>query len=177
MQKNLSCITVDPTQRNLIAESNSSAIRNYWKHPFATILHKVKFINQVPTVQVTNNNTITVSQLGLLPLNADISPKSATAHFFDGPHSAYTIYLGQLHDDDCIAILKINKSIFKNNEPVFQVPRNHQDSLWDIPISIYLHHGSHVIIKKDKTKIELNQYLRGCCFRPTPRTFLCTVKF
>ena len=54
--------------------------------------------------------------------------------------------------------------------------RNLDDGLWDIPIKKPLQHKALAIITKDKTKTELIQYLHGCCFIPTPRTFLRAIK-
>ena len=49
---------------------------------------------------------------------------------------------------------------------------NLDDGLWDIPIQKPFHHKVLAIITKEKTKTELIQYLHGCCFSTTPRTFL-----
>ena len=54
--------------------------------------------------------------------------------------------------------------------------RNPDDGLCDIPIKKPFQHKALAIITKDKTKTELIQYLRGCCFSPTPCTFLCAIK-
>ena len=45
-----------------------------------------------------------------------------------------------------------------------------------IPISRPLRYPSHEIISYQKTKIELIQYLHGCCFSPKPRTYLKAMK-
>ena len=37
-------------------------------------------------------------------------------------------------------------------------------------------HIAHEIITIDKTKTELIQYIHGCCFSPTPRTFLKSIE-
>ena len=54
--------------------------------------------------------------------------------------------------------------------------RNPDNGLWDIPIKKHFKHKALAIITKDKTKTELIQYLHGCCFSPTPRTFLRAIK-
>ena len=43
-------------------------------------------------------------------------------------------------------------------------------------VSISFRHRAHVIITRDKTKIELIHYLHGWCFRFTPKTFLKAIK-
>ena len=54
--------------------------------------------------------------------------------------------------------------------------RNPGDGLWDIPIKKPFQHKALAIIIRDKKKTELIQYLHGCCFSPTPRTFLRAIK-
>ena len=48
--------------------------------------------------------------------------------------------------------------------------------LWDIQIKKTFQHKALAIITKYKTKTELIQYPHGCCFSPTPRTFLRAIK-
>ena len=94
-------------------------------------------------------------------------------HVFDGLHSASLISLCQLCDDDCVAILYKNViNIIKSKTLILKGHRNNIDFLWGIPISIPVRHRAMAIIPKEKTKIELIQYIHGCFFSPTPRTFL-----
>ena len=94
-------------------------------------------------------------------------------HIFDGLQSASLISLGQLCDDECVAILDKNEIIvLKVKTLILKGHRNKTDAVWGIPISIPVAHHAMAIITKEKTKAELIQYLRGCCISPTPRTFL-----
>ena len=87
------------------------------------------------------------------------------------------ISLGQLCDDDRVAILDKNEiDILKGKRLILKGNGNNKDGLWDIPISITVRHCAIAIITKEKTKTELIQYLHGFCFSPTPRTFLKTIK-
>ena len=96
---------------------------------------------------------------------------------FDGLHSASLISLGQLCDDDCIAILDKNEiNILKDSKIILKGRRNKTDGLWDIPISRPLRHQSHAIITWYQTKAELIQYIHGCCFSPAPRNFLNAIE-
>ena len=54
--------------------------------------------------------------------------------------------------------------------------RNPDNGLWYIPIKKPFQHKALAIITKDKTKTDLIKYLHGCCFSPTPRTFLRAIK-
>ena len=94
------------------------------------------------------------------------------SHIFDGLHSALLISLGQLCDDDCIAILYKNGiNILKYSKLILKRHRNKTYGLWDTPISRPLIHWSHTVITGDNKKTELIQYLHGCCFSPTSRNF------
>ena len=54
--------------------------------------------------------------------------------------------------------------------------RNLDNGIWYIPIENPIRHKDLAIITRDKMKTELIQYLHGCCFSPTPRTFLRAIK-
>jgi hypothetical protein len=102
------------------------------------------------------------------------------------------IWLGQLCDDNCIAILDKSKiQVYKNSTCILTGPHNPSDGLWDI--SVPTSHPSvkvtvpttgtqsqqvnaiiqqaHAIICKDMTKSALAQYLYGCCGSPVPSTW------
>ena len=74
-------------------------------------------------------------------------------HTFDGLHSASVIYLCQLCDSDCIAILDKNEiNILKYKTLILKGHRSNIYGLWDIPISRPLIHRAHAIITRDKGK-------------------------
>ena len=113
------------------------------------------------------------TRTGKIPLASSLSYHFKKAHIFDGLHSASLISLGKMCDDDCVAILdKKDINIIKGKTLILKGHRNKIDVLWDIPISIPVRHLAMAIIAKDKTNIELIQYLHGLCFSPTPRNFL-----
>ena len=66
--------------------------------------------------------------------------------------------------------------VIKDSRVVMQGNRNLEDGLWDIPIEKPICHKALAIITRDKMKKELIQYLHGCCFSPTPLTFLRAIK-
>ena len=104
-------------------------------------------------------------------------PCKKCTHFFDGLHSASLISLFQLCKYDNIEILDKNEmKILKEKKLILKLHRHKTYGLWHIPISITLGHCDHVIITRDKTKIELIQCLHGCYFRPTPINFLKAIK-
>ena len=59
-----------------------------------------------PTVQLTKNETMSATITGDIPLESSLSAHENKAHIFDGLHSASLIYLGQMFDGECVAILE-----------------------------------------------------------------------
>ena len=83
------------------------------------------------------------------------------------------IFLVQLCDDECVAILDKNEiNILKGKTLNLKEQRNKTGVLWGIPISRPVMHCAMAIITREKTKTELIQYLHKYCFNPTPITFL-----
>ena len=74
--------------------------------------------------------------------------------------------IGQLCDDDCIAIFSKNDlDIFKNKQLVLQGKHNKTDGLWDVPVTPTVknhEHSINFIVHKKKSKLELAQYLHAC---------------
>jgi hypothetical protein len=140
-----------------------------------------------------NNATVHASQAGLLPLHPSLSDKAATAHVLDGITNSSLISLGQLCDDNCIAVFtKHNMHVYKDKLCVLTGTRNQRDGLWDIPLvspsspiaaapSPSLQSqpptlAAHAIIRKDMTKTALAQYLYGCCGSPVMSTWQRAIK-
>jgi hypothetical protein len=129
-----------------------------------------------------NSSTIQASQAGKLPFHPSLSDKATTAHVLNGITNSSLINLGQLCDDDCIAIFTKQKMhVCKNKMCVLSGTRNHTDGLWDIPLattslsSLSLAptpvFAANAIIRKDMTKTALAQYLYGCCSSPVLSTW------
>jgi hypothetical protein len=122
-----------------------------------------------PTVMLPDGTHIQAMHSGLLPFHPSLSNKVKTAHVLDGITNASQISVGQLCDNDCIAVIdkKLIK-IFKNNKCILEGQRNTRDGLWDIaipsadarpPHQAPPAHQLNVIIRKNQSKTELVQYL------------------
>ena len=141
------------------------------------VLTNVMDTRDGPTVQLPNNETTRAAIAAKHTLENSLSAHAKNAQIFDGLHSASLISLGQLCDNDCIYILDKNKiNILKGKTLIFKGHRNKTYGLWDIPISIQVRNFALSIIKIDKTKTELIQYLHECCFSLIPRTLLKAIK-
>ena len=92
-------------------------------------------ISPGPTVTLPNNEQISSTEQGQLPLHSKLSNTALTAAVLPGLQSSSLISLGQLCDDDCDILLN-KKSLFvvKDNELMMEGLRNKGDKLWDIPI-------------------------------------------
>ena len=154
----------------------SSSSSDWWNKDAHTLLD-VQTTSNGATVQLPDSSSISATAVGRLPVPASLTALATNTHIFDDLNSASLISLGQLYDDDCIAILDKHKiQIIKESKVVMQGHRNPNDGLWDIPIKKPSQHKALAIITKDKTKKELIQYLHGCCFSPNPRTVLPAIK-
>ena len=128
-------------------------------------LSNVKATPFGPTVVLPNSTDIQATHSGQLPFHPSLSDKAKRAHVLDGITNSSLVSLGQLCDDDCIAILDKQKlEVFKNDACILTGPRNTTDGLWDIPIPIEdptTHQEPqpwqqvNAIIRKDQTKQSL----------------------
>ena len=72
-------------------------------------LTKVKNTRDGPKFQLPNNDTMSTTRTGIIPLEISLSAHEKKVHIFDGLHSASLISLGKLCDYDCVAILDQNE--------------------------------------------------------------------
>ena len=77
--------------------------------------------------------------------------------------------IGQICDQGCTALFSKQKmQIFKNKELLFTADRDWTDGLWKLNLKTL---QAHYIVKQDKSKTELAQYLHACAFSPVISTF------
>jgi hypothetical protein len=163
----------------IIAKTDSGASSHYFKVNDISALTNVCTTPFGPHVMLPDSTTIQATQSGQLPLHRSLSTKATTAHILDGITNSSLISIGQLCDDDCIAVLdKMKLKIYKNQECILQGTRNRTDGLWDIsidttsnPIQAPRPHQINAIIRKDTTKTQLVQYLYACCGSPVVSTW------
>ena len=131
---------------------------------------------------------------GLLPLSTNLSECAQIAHVLDDLQ-APLLSMGQLCDDKCQVVLteKEEMHVFKNNAIILKGKRNFCDGLWDVPLplqskvnytsqhgTLFKHlvqqqlfqHEANIIIRKDKAKLQLAQYLHAAANCPVISTFL-----
>ena len=86
---------------------------------------------------------------GILPLHDLLSTTVKQASVLEGLSNASLLSIGQLCDDNCIAIFdKQNLHVFKNGQCIVKGIRNWTNGLWDINIKKEEH--ANIIIRKVK---------------------------
>ena len=104
-----------------------------------------------------------------------LSKIATSANVIKGLTNTSLISIGQLCDDNCTAIFeKTNLRVYKNNILVVSGIRNFKDGLWDIVLGKqpqYPVQVANIIIRQDKTKRDLAEYLHKCAFSPCISTF------
>ena len=141
------------------------------------------------SVRVANGANIESSTRATIPLAAELSSAGQVDHIFDDLKSGSLISIGQLCNDDCIALFtKYHVDIIKHHKVIIQGKRNPTNGLWNIPLSPpsqaassprspsqpttgRTHHANGAI-RNAKTKKYLAVFLHGCAFSPLPSTLL-----
>ena len=122
------------------------------------------------TAMLPNRQILNPSITGNLPISK-LSSNATSSYVYPGLTNSSLLYLGQLCDDDCTAVLsKHFMHIYKDNQLLIKGYRNWKDGLWDIPfphVSVQSQtktlpqHSSNFIVHKDQTKHSLAQYIKG----------------
>ena len=129
---------------------------------------------------------LVATQKGQLPLSPHLSKKAKETAIFKDLNSASLISFGQLCDDDCQVLLdKHECRVTKENKLIMHGRRNKNDGLWDIPIgntpvhrkaSPPIQQSINIIIRKDKTKLDLIRFLHASAFSPAKDTLIKAIK-
>ena len=189
------CLSVPPTYTssdsifsssynlfNVSAKANSGASKHFLKPEHASVLRNLLPVPNGPPAVLPNKKKIHPTHQGYLPLSSALSESATSSLIYPGITNKLLVSIGQLCDDDCLAIFtKKYLHIFKNNKLLLKGYCNWLDGLWDIPLQMPLknchinqsnqEHTINFIIQKDKTKLELALYLHGCAFSPSLTTF------
>ena len=177
----LSTLTVIPPQHSALTvtcKADSGASKTYIKPQHKYILDQRQTINNGPQVLVPNGSKLQTIETGFLPLHSILSTHARKANILEGLNNASLLSIGQLCDDDCVAIFdKRALHIIKNGILVLKGRRNWNDGLWDVDIkSSQSEQSLNYIVWKDKTKMELAEYYHKCAFSPALSTFIQAIK-
>ena len=120
----------------------------------------------------------------LVPLAKELSTQAKVRHIFDSLQSGSLISIGQLCDEDCVALFtKYDANIYKDGKVIIVGECNDTNGLWNIPLAPkptlrmpQPHHSANGTIKNVRTKRDLTAFLHACAFSPLPSTFLRAIQ-
>jgi hypothetical protein len=127
-----------PPIPTFLAKADSGASSHYFRQNDQHALSRLHPTPFGPTVMLSDSTHTRVTQTGKLSLHSSLSAKAKQAHILDGITNSSLISLGQLCDDNCVAILDKTKiNIFKHATCILSGPRNPTtDASWDIPLPL-----------------------------------------
>ena len=144
---------IPPKPSTIVLKADTGASKNYIKPNEIHILSNTENTNNGPRVNLPDGSTINTIGTGILPLNALLSKIAQTGNVLKGLTNSSLLSIGQLCDDNCIAIFsKFRLRIYKNGKLLLTGIRNWTDGLWDVVVP-QIHHNINMIVQKDKTKI------------------------
>jgi hypothetical protein len=141
-----------------------------------------------PAVRVANGETIHTTKSVIVPLAPELSTTAKVGHIFDRLQSGSLISIGQLCDDECVALFtKYNVKIIKDGKIIIIGARDSSNGLWNIPLAPKAQPlastAPHVFqpiansaIRDVKTKEDLSLFHHASAFSPTPSTYLWAVQ-
>jgi hypothetical protein len=140
-----------------------------------------------PTVRVTSGHTLVATKQVQIPLAKELSSAATTGHIFPNLQSGSLVSIGQLCDDNCVALFaKSDMAIYKDGAIIIRGKRDATNGLWSMPLDpstspppattpTKTHHANSVL-QSTKTKADLAAFLHACAFSPVPSTFLRAIK-
>ena len=126
-----------------------------------------------------------------MPLAKELSSQAKVGHIFNELESGSLISLGQLCDDDCVALFtKYDVKVYKEGKVIIIGKRNTTNGLWNVPLAPKesarpatpepphgkRRHTANSALRDIKTKQDLSGYHHASNFSPTPSTFLRAIR-
>jgi hypothetical protein len=131
--------TDPPKTSTILAKADSGASSHYFMSKDQTILTDLRTTPFGPTVMLPNSTSnIQATHLGQLPFHPSFSEKAKTAHILDDITNSSLFSIGQLCDDNCIAVLdkKLIK-IFKSKKCILEWPHETKQMACGTYLSLY----------------------------------------
>jgi hypothetical protein len=140
---------------------------------------------------VANGDIIETTKRAIIPLTPELSASAKTGHIFNHLKSGSLISIGQLCDDDCVALFTTyDVKLYKNGQVIIVGTRDNANGLWTIPLAPKSapslpqlqaplrnrHHSANGAIRHRATKQDLAAFLHACGFGPLPSTFLRAIQ-
>jgi hypothetical protein len=134
--------------------------------------------NEGPFVQVANGQSIETTKQATVPLAKESSSTAKVGHIFDGLKSGSLLSIGQLCDNDCVALFtKCDVKTYKQGQIIIVGECNPAKGLWTIPIAPKpTIHQANGAIYDSATKEVLAMFLHAAMCSPIPSTFLQAIQ-
>ena len=132
-------LSVAPISRKLnnllfCLKADTGASKNFVRDADASLLHNVHTILNGPIAKLPNNTVIQATRKGYLPFSSKLHSSAKEALIYPDLKNASLLSIGQLCDNNCIAIFdKHLLEVIKDKEVILRGYRNFQDGLWDVP--------------------------------------------
>ena len=130
---NLANNAVDTNATDIV---DTGSTGHYFVPDAAPHCHDIQHTSTGPSVQVANGHNIKTTQRATIPLAKELSEQAKTGHIFDHLKSCSLISIGQLCNNDCVALFtKYHVNIFKNGQCIIGGQQNQSNGLWNIPLA------------------------------------------
>ena len=121
----------------VVAKADSGASQNYFKNEDVPVIQNCTKTQVGPTVSLPDGTAMQATKTGNLELSPLLSKKATAVHVFNGIQNSSLLSIGQLCDDDCVAVLKKRDiNIYKDDKVIISGTRNYYDGLWDVEIPV-----------------------------------------
>ena len=169
-----SSVVVPPISFLPNAILDSGATGTFVAHTHILFLQHTTTVTNGPTVLLASGSAMRSQLQGTLPLSAMLSSKAQSAYVLDELQTGTLISLGQLCDDDCIAIFNKYKVRFTKENKVIITGKRMTNGLWSIPIkhadpTVLQANG---ILRLDKPRQDLAAYHHAALGSPATSTLL-----
>ena len=181
------CITINHVassfenqDRKLYLKGDTGASKHFLKETDKDHLLGLKQILDGPIAILPNNSRIQPMYEGEIQLPEKLSDRARKALVYPEISNDSLLSIGQLFDDDCIAVFTNKRVlIFKNNKMILEGKRNKKDGLWDVPVKTKNFKSKYLkvnyIIQRKKSKHDLAHYLHRCAMSPKISTFQAAI--
>ena len=114
-------------------KADTGVSKTYLKSIDSTILKESNKITHGPQVLLQNGADLRIVQTGNIPIHHSLSSDAQKAHILKGLRNSSLLSIGQLCDDDCVAIFtKRILGVCKHGAVVLIGKNNSVDGLWDV---------------------------------------------
>lgn len=156
-------------------KADTGTTNHYIQPTEHTFLRQVQHSKHPVQVHLPNHTIRCNEKDGLLSIPT-INAQAQRANILPALTNLSLLLIGQLCDNDCIAIFsKKYMFIRKNGTIILQGRRNLMDNLWDVPFDNTQHNNLNMITQ-NKTSYKLANFLHACVGSPTIRTFQSEIK-